>query len=128
MEVREVVVKSGETLSMLKNELKFLNRGNYRSQTGWGAPLYFEDSEMCCRSPFYSCRSSRCVLMRFVPERYRSEPVPCRYIPLNASGQTLEMLYRIASKRDEIEESLRSWLLSAISGLEFAETEEQRAA
>ena len=128
MEVREAFVKSGETLSTLKDELQFLNKGNYRSQASWGARLYFEDSEMCCRSPFYSCRSSRCALMRFVPERYRSEAAPCRYIPLNANGQTLETLYRIATKKEEMEESVRAWLLSAISGLESAESEEQRAA
>lgn len=121
-------MKSGETLSTLKDELQSLNRGHYRSPTGSGAPLYFEDSEMCRRSPFYSCCSSRCVLMRFVPEKYRSEAAPCRYIPLNASGQTLETLYRIAPRRDEIEENLRTWLLSAISGLESGESEEQRAA
>lgn len=128
MEVREVIVKPGETLSTLKHELQFLNKGNYRSQTNWGARLYFEDSEVCRRSPFYSCRSSRCALMRFVPERYRSEAIPCRYIPLNASGQTLEKLYRIATRTEEMEESVRTWLLSAISGIECAQSEEERAA
>jgi hypothetical protein len=115
-----------ETLSTLKNELKLLNGGNYSTQSGRTAPLYFEDSEICRRSPFYSCRSSRCVLMRFVPERFRSETTPCRFIPLSGSGQTLETLYRIGTKKQETEESIRTWLISAISELEKSRVLEER--
>ena len=126
MEVMEVVVK--ETLWTLKTELKFLNGGNYRRQSDWTAPLHFEDSEICRRSPFYSCRSSRCVLMRFVPEQFRSEAIPCRFIPLNEGGQTLDTLYRIGTTKEGLDESVRNWLLSVIRVLESAESEQQSVA
>lgn len=119
-------MKSYETLSALKNHLHSLNR-NEREQSNRFASLYFEDSEICRSSPFFSCRSSRCVLMAFVPEKHRSEPAPCRFIPLNDHGQTLHKLYQTGTV-EETQANVRGWLLSVIDRLESAQSETQEAA
>ena len=121
----EAVVKSDEALTSQK--LKVLHSGSHTAQSIW-TTLSFVDSEICCRSSFYSCRSSRCGLMRFVPERFRSEAVPCHHIPLNESGQTLEMLYRTGTTKEELAASVRAWLHSTVGTLEPTRSEEQRAA
>jgi hypothetical protein len=100
------------TLAGLRNHFELLNRQERRS-----IPLHFEDSDICCRSPFFSCRSSRCVLMNFVPEEFRSEAAPCRHIPLNERGESLEVLYRTRTA-NETESVLSSWLSSMIETLE----------
>ena len=46
----------------------------------------------------YNAREDRtpcieCLLTEFVPLERRFEKIPCRYIPLDAAGQTLETLY-----------------------------------
>ena len=55
--------------------------------------------------------------MQLVPRDKRSEQIPCRFIPLNALGSTVESLYPIASQ-DELEAEVRSWLKTTIEGLE----------
>jgi hypothetical protein len=100
------------TLVGLRNHFELLNRKERRS-----IPLHFEDSDICCRSPFFSCRSSRCVLMNFVPKEFRSEAAPCRHIPLNELGESLEVLYRTRTA-NETESVLRTWLFSMIESLE----------
>ena len=105
------------TLTTLRNHFELLKRkGANNSQ------LHFEDSDICFRSPFFSCSSSRCALMHFVPKKFRSEVAPCRHIPLNAKGESLEMLYSIRTT-DEIDSTVRAWLSSVIEALEsLAET------
>jgi hypothetical protein len=59
----------------------------------------------------------------FVPEQSRHETIPCRYIPLDESGETLETLYSTATN-EEIQKTIREWLLLTIAGLEqIAESE-----
>jgi hypothetical protein len=55
--------------------------------------------------------------MRFVPTNCRFETVPCRHIPLNRIGETLESMYRTGTN-EEIEQALESWLLNIIDQLE----------
>jgi hypothetical protein len=65
----------------------------------------------------------RLVLSDFVPEQSRHKAIPCRYIPLDESGETLETLYSTATN-EEIQETLREWLLKTIAGLDqIAESE-----
>lgn len=110
-----------EPLEALRLEQAFLEGGGYRQsrRTPWKTPLIFEDSPLCLNfgehTRPYPC--SECVLMRFVPLRRRSARVPCRHIPLNAEGETLDGLYRYAS-REETEETVGEWLRGAIQRLE----------
>ena len=57
------------------------------------------------------------MLMSFVPTKCRYEAVPCRHIPLNEIGETLDSLYRTGTN-EEIEQTLQSWLLETIQQLE----------
>jgi hypothetical protein len=114
-------MERGELLDALKSEMTFLEAGGYRqsSRTPWKAPLVFEDSPTCLNfgqaGRPHPC--TQCVLMRFVPLRRRSARVPCRYISLNAAGETVDGLYRYAS-REETEETVAKWLRRTIQKLE----------
>jgi AraC-like ligand binding domain len=83
---------------------------------GGGRQLHFEDSFICCRSPFLTCRSSRCVLMDFVPESFALR----RAVPthsLNERGESLEMLYK-KHTMPETDSAIAAWLACMIDTLE----------
>ncbi|HEX6820839.1 MAG TPA: hypothetical protein VF123_02190 [Candidatus Sulfotelmatobacter sp.] len=118
-------------LVILKSELEFLDRGGYHrtvgsrqplfameSEPAWRAPLFFEDSPSCPKRRYEECTPERdCVLMDFVPQAFRQETLPCRHIPLNAKGDTVEGLAK-SGRSKEIEPVLRAWLVKTIAELE----------
>jgi hypothetical protein len=120
-------------LTTLKRELEFLDHGGYRTsvgsrqplfcmetEAGWHKPLFFEDSPSCPKKKYCPCDpEGDCVLMSLVPNEHRHDPVPCRQIPLNEKGDTIEALSK-AGRREEIESTLRTWLVRAIGELEKA--------
>jgi hypothetical protein len=59
------------------------------------------------------------VLLEYVPKQSGQETVPCRHIPLNESGETLATLYNTGTN-EEIQLTLRKWLLTRIAELEQA--------
>jgi hypothetical protein len=110
-----------DLVSVLKSELAFLESGGYWSDRlpSWRTPLILEDSPTCLnfnrtadRRP---CRE--CILMQLVPGEHVSEKVPCRHIPLNEQGETLDSLYR-SSTQEEIETVVANWLRAKIHELE----------
>jgi hypothetical protein len=105
------------TLTGLRNHFEFLHRNGQG-----GGQLHFEDTAICRRSPFFSCRSSRCILMQFVPEEFRSTNTPCRHIPLTATGESLTVFYSTRTFHDT-DLAVKSWLLSMIERLESAASE-----
>src|SRR5713101_6261551 len=66
-----------------------------------------------------ACSDADCVLMDFMPKECRYEAVPCRRIPQNETGETVDGLYRTATN-EEIERALRQWLLTTIKRLEHS--------
>lgn len=60
--------------------------------------------------------------MQLVPQAFREAQIPCRYIPFNAEGETLDLLYRYANQ-EETEGIFGDWLRSTVARLE----EERRA-
>ncbi len=106
-----------DTLQVLRSELAFVSRGGYRSPIGWRCPLVFEDSPTCVKGSRSACPHKKCVLVNFVPKESRHELIPCRHIPLNEFGETLNSLYRTGTN-EEIEQSLRCWLQRTIAQLE----------
>ena len=110
-------MRSESTLQVLKNELQFVQKGGYRVPLVWRALLVFEDSPTCPKERCSACPDTDCVLMRFVPKECRCEAVPCRHIPLNELGETVDSLYRTGTS-EEIEQTLQSWLLETIRQLE----------
>jgi hypothetical protein len=116
-----VPVDGRDLLSVLRIELAFLDEGGYSepSAESWRPRFYLEDSPSCMnlnarRNP---APCVKCVLAPLVPARFLEEASPCRHIPLNEHGETLDSLYR-HSHGHEIEEALREWLESTIEDLE----------
>jgi len=110
-----------DLLDVLKFELNFLEKGGYgRSpREPWRPQFIFEDSPTCMN---YDSKQNpepcaECVLMHLVPQESRELPVPCRHIPFNEMGETLDSLYR-HSDQQEIEHTVRTWLKAEIARLE----------
>lgn len=110
-----------DVLQVLKDELEFLGQGGYQNfaKTSWRPQFVFEDSSTCLYSdvPVRRRPCSGCVLRQFVPADRRGEQAPCRHIPLNAEGETLDSLYRTGTP-DEIEAAVAEWLRGKIPELE----------
>lgn len=120
-----------DALTTLKSELEFLDHGGYRTPIGrrqplfcmetapnWTKPEFFEDSPSCPKERHDACDpKGGCVLMGFVPEGQQTATVPCRHIPLNEKGETIQSL-ETAGHRDRVEAELRSWLAKNIERLE----------
>lgn len=110
-----------DLLEVLKFELEFLKKGGYgRSpREAWRPMLIFEDSPTCMNydSKENAAPCSNCVLMQLVPPELRLGKLPCRRIPLNPAGETLDSLYRYGDQ-PEIEEAVRNWLVATIAQLE----------
>jgi hypothetical protein len=120
------VATTEDRLRVLRNELQFLDKGGYRSPIQWRSARIFEDSPSCPKDRWSACPHGDCVLLDFVPEQSRLEVIPCRYIALDESGETLETLYSTGTN-EEIQKALREWLLKTIAGLEpIAESEMPR--
>ena len=110
-----------DILEVLKFELKFLEDGGYgRSPRNPWRPTYiFEDSPSCLNfnDPARPLPCGECPLMEFVPAESREESAPCRFIPINEKGQTIDYFYRCGTQR-EMEEAPGRWLRERISEIE----------
>jgi hypothetical protein len=116
-----MVTHERETLELLKFELKFVEDGGYgRSpRTPWRAPYILEDSPSCPNlgdsARTHPC--SECRLVEFVPRELRGESSPCRFIPLNEKGETIDYFYR-GGTQIELEEALAGWLRAKIAQIQ----------
>jgi len=106
-----------DRLQVVRNELRFLESGGYRLPILWRSARIFEDSPTCPKDRWSACPHGDCVLLDLVPEQSRHEAIPCRHIPLNETGETLNTLYSTGTN-EEIQETLREWLLKTITELE----------
>jgi len=115
------IMDDRNVLEVLKAELNFLEKGGYGKspREPHRASLIFEDSPSCMNydRPDKPEPCEHCLLMQFVPKEGREEKIPCRHIPLNTKGETLDQLYRYA-EFFEVEDSLRQWLRATIARLE----------
>jgi hypothetical protein len=112
-----------DILEVLRTELKFLEMGGYSMRGSWGPQFIFEDTPTCVNcgrrdNPIIPC--TECVLIDLVPSQHRSEEIPCRHIPLDASGRTLNSLYGHTDPQ-AIEEEVGKWLRATIARLEQEE-------
>jgi len=55
--------------------------------------------------------------MKFVPNELQNENFPCRFIPLNENGETIDYFYRCGTQL-EMEEALAGWLRNQITRIE----------
>lgn len=109
-----------DILELLQEELSFAEEGGYgRSvRTPWKPKSAFQDSLTCINYAYpekvHPC--NECHLIDFVPDERRSEEVPCHFIPLNESGDTIDNLE--SEDQEKLEEALKAWLRSKIKEIE----------
>jgi hypothetical protein len=112
-----------DILEVLQSELDFIEKGGYgRSvRVPWRAKSPLQDSLTCINYPYlekaHPC--SDCQLIDFVPGEKRSERVPCHFIPLNESGETIDTL-ESEDNQQRLEEKLKVWLRLRIKEVEGA--------
>jgi hypothetical protein len=123
--------KPHDLLDVLKKELEFVEKGGYKNprRAAWRPQFMFQDSPSCLNFEVSQSLKpcSECALMQLVPEGSQQKNVPCRHIPLNEQGDTLEFLYRSGTDK-EIEITFTHWLKSTIARLERERAESLRAA
>lgn len=119
--VREVIVSKAkpDTLTFLKEELAFLERGGYGGSLPWRPVSIFMDSPSCPNrlDADKSTPCQHCWLYPFVPEQFQEQPQPCQFIPLNEDGESVHSMSRQYTP-DEVEQAVRKWLLAEIRRLE----------
>jgi hypothetical protein len=120
-----------DLLEVLRFELQFLEKGGYgRSpRSPWRPQFIFEDSPTCMNydSKENPAPCSECLLMHFVPGESREEKIPCRHIPLNEAGETIESFYRTGTQ-PELEDAYGKWLRKTIKELEEERARAQQRA
>ncbi|HXY13216.1 MAG TPA: hypothetical protein VEI26_01810 [Terriglobales bacterium] len=108
-------------LRVLKAELAFFENGGYRTPRGvqWRPQFIFQDSPTCLNYGNSTGRlaCSECALIHVVPKDRQEERFPCRHIPLDESGQTLDWLYRTGTEK-QTHEILANWLRANIARLQ----------
>jgi len=120
-EVILMVKDDRDILEVLQSELKFIEQGGYgRSvRTPWRAKSAFQDSRTCLNYAYlekaHPC--SECQLIDFVPGDKRSERVPCHFIPLDKSGETIDNL-ELETNQPQLERALKAWLRARITEIE----------
>jgi len=119
-----------DLFTVLKKELEFLEKGGYRStaRTDWRPKFVFQDSPTCLNfDPALAPRPcTECALMQLVPEDVQRKKFPCRYIPLNERGETIDSFYRFGT-REELEPEVRRWLKATIERIEKQRAKGERA-
>lgn len=108
-----------ETLSLLKQELAFLERGGYGGTVPWKPVSIFLDSPSCPNrlDVDRSVPCQQCWLYNFVPRQFQDEPTPCHRIALNADGESVYSMTRQYTP-GEVEDAIRRWLIGEIRRLE----------
>ena len=108
-------------LSVLRKELEFLEKGGYHDPDSvpWRPKFIFQDSPACLNFDLSQQPKpcSDCALTQLVPENLRDKKIPCRYIPLNEKGETIDSFYRSGTRR-ELEAAFRGWLRTTILSLQ----------
>ena len=125
MEVATVDKDDRDILEVLKDELSFIEKGGYgRSvRTPWQAKSLFQDSLACINyaDPNHTHPCNECHLLDFVKPEHQGEDVPCHFIPLNESGETIADLEG-EDNEAKLERKVKDWLRARIR-----EIEEQRS-
>ena len=107
-----------DILEVLESELDFIEQGGYgRSvRIPWKAKSPFQDSRTCLNYAYlekaHPC--SECHLIDFVPGDKHAEQVPCHFIPLAASGETIDDL-ESENSQHKLERVLKTWLQAKIT-------------
>ena len=118
-----------DVLEVLKAELDFIEKGGYgRSpRNPQKERSTFRDSLTCinyaCPEKLHPC--SECHLIDFVPDEDRRQEVPCHFIQLNESGETVDQLEG-EDNQHRLESALKTWLKAKIKEIEDSRQGSQR--
>jgi len=126
LEVIAMAKDDRDILEILKDELDFIEKGGYgRSvRTPYQAKSAFQDSLTCINYgyPYRAHPCNECHLLDFVKPEHQAEAIPCHFIELNDSGETIEDL-ELEDNEAKLEREVRDWLRAKIKRIE-----EERAA
>ncbi len=114
--------KRAELIRLLEAELDYIEGGGYGSPAGQPSterPIFYH-SPACINHwlvPDHrpECHDD-CILLDAVPDRHKEEALPCHFIPLNDTGETVNSLERGAD-REQVEEAVKAWLRTTIGKL-----------
>ncbi len=124
-----MIIDRRNALDVLKAELEFLEDAGYyhTARAAWRPKFMFQDSPTCLNFDRAQLAKpcSDCVLMQFIPEDLRDKRFPCRYIPLNESGETIDSFYRTGTQEEQ-ETAVAHWLRTTIAQLERERSEGRR--
>jgi hypothetical protein len=118
----DVVAKDDrEILEILRGEVGFIEKGGYgRSvRTPWQPKSVFQDSLTCINyaDPNHTHPCSDCRLLDFVSSERQGEEVPCHFIPLNETGETIDAL-ELEDNEARLERKVNDWLRGRIREIE----------
>ncbi len=112
-----------DILDILKDELDFIEKGGYgRSvRTPWQPKSAFQDSLTCINyaDPVHTRPCNECRLLDFVSSEHKREEVPCHFIPLNETGETIAAL-ELEDNDAKLEREVKDWLRARIREIEEA--------
>lgn len=112
-----------DILEILNDELNFIEKGGYgRSvRTPWQPKSVFQDSLTCINyaDPDHVHPCNDCHLFGFVAPEHQREEVPCHFIPLNETGETIEGL-ELADNEAKLERKVKDWLHTRSDEIEGA--------
>lgn len=109
-----------DILEVLRYELNFLEQGGYRRNVQQGRKVSPFLSTLSCLNfgePLRPHTCHECFLFDFVPEGFRTEDVPCHFIPLDEVGNSVATLLK-SDDPGKLESTLKIWLRKTISRLE----------
>lgn len=119
-----------DILEVLKDELDFIEKGGYgRSvRTPWKPKSAFQDSLTCINYgyPYRAHPCNECHLLDFVAPEHQCAEVPCHYIPLNETGETIEDL-EAEDNEAKLEREVGGWLRARIKEIEEKRTTQAMA-
>ena len=120
-----------DILDLLKDELDFIQKGGYgRSvRTPWQSKSLFQDSLSCLNYgyPYRAHPCNECHLIEFVSPEFRTQNVPCHYIPLNTDGDTIED-FEVQDNEAKLEHAVSTWLRAKIKQIEEERAKQANAA
>ena len=110
-----------DILEILYDELDFIEKGGYgRSVRTPSIPKStFQESLTCINyaDPNHTHPCDECHLIDFVSPEHQREEVPCHFIPLNETGETLEAL-ELEDNEAKLERKVKDWLRDRIREIE----------
>jgi hypothetical protein len=110
-----------EILEILRGEVGFIEKGGYgRSvRTPWQPKSIFQDSLTCINyaDPNHTHPCNECRFLDFVSSEHKSEAVPCHFIPLNETGETIAAL-ELEDNEARLERKVKDWLRTRIREIE----------